>query len=759
MTQEQLPKKQAGWLQRLRLFASSIRGKIVLPYLLLTMVVAVIGIYVVTSLVASSLDERLTNHLLEAGRAFSDSLARQEMDHIESARTVGFTVGLAEALQAGDQDRVAALAQPVAIVQGLELLIVVDAHGQEMLHVLQQDDGSFEIVEGQFDPPGIRMVQALIKANDLNVLPKRALGLHLANQRYYHFTAIPVGLKGNVAGVVIVGTSLDTLLPRFKTTALADVIIYLDSGRAVATTFALEQLADEPTLLDDLSIGPQLYDMALYDTESTISERIRIRGRWYRLARGPLRVGNERLGVFAVALPLNFIIQAGATSRNTYSLLFTAMMACVIVIGYLISQRITRPLGLLVRTTQAVAEGNLEQRTGITSTDEIGTLATTFDNMTERLAERTRALEVLLQTQKEAASRMRAILFSIGDGVLLEGLDGNFIPLNTAAETMLEEMATSFLLGPLREMPVGDYDQISDVQLNPWLLEHRRFQVGKKAINAHSAAVRTDDGEYLGTVIVLRDVTAEAEADRLKDAFITHVSHELRTPLTAIKGYSELLLSDDGGALDTEQRSFLETIGRQTDNLITMINELLNFSEMEAGELLGLQWRSVLLSNLVEEVAEEWRPRMDEKGLTFQVEATANLPAVGADTRRLRWVVINLVRNAWQYTPTGGSVTLRLSAHDGQVILDVIDTGEGISPENQERLFSRFYRVTSMPEDAVRGLGLGLYVTKAIVEAHGGRIRVVSKEGVGSTFSVILPVMQTHKDKKGTARNIAPENE
>jgi two-component system sensor histidine kinase VicK len=744
--QDQESEKQPGWPQQLRrLFVSSIRGKIVLPYLILTLTVAIIGIYVVTSLVASSLDERLTNQLLEAGRVVSDGLARQEMNHLESARSIAFTVGLAEALQAGNRDRVVALAQPAAVVRGVESLIIVDGAGQEMVHTLQQDDGSFETVEGQFDTSELWMVQALLEASDPNAFPKRGLVLHGVNERYYYFTAIPIGLEEEVVGVVVVGTSLNTLLPLFKVTSLADVIIYLDGGRAVATTFALaEQPADVAALLDTLSTTPALYESALHSTGAvtTVEDDVRIRDRSYRLARGPLRVGDDNLGVFAVALPTHFIAQARALGRDTYVLIFSAAMAGVILIGYLISQRITGPITRLVRTSQAVAEGDLKQRTGIVRTDEIGFLAATFDKMTGRLSERTQALE-------EAIGRMRAILASIGDGVMLEDVEGNFIPLNAAAEALLEEMAANFPLGPLRELSEADYDQISDLEPSPWLVERRRFQVGKKVISAHSAAVQTDDGEHLGTVIVLRDVTAEVEAERLKDAFITHVSHELRTPLTAIKGYSELLLVSAGDALNEEQRGFLETISRHTDNLVAMINELLDFSEMEAGGRLGLRRRPVVLTTLVEEVAEEWRPQMDEKGLTFQVEAPADLPLVDADTRRLRWAVINLVRNAQQYTPAGGSVTLRLSEENGQVVLDVIDTGRGISPEDQQSLFTRFYRVTNVTADDVRGLGLGLYVTRAIIEAHEGNIEVVSEEGGGSKFSVTRPALQDHKGGKG----------
>jgi signal transduction histidine kinase len=123
----------------------------------------------------------------------------------------------------------------------------------------------------------------------------------------------------------------------------------------------------------------------------------------------------------------------------------------------------------------------------------------------------------------------------------------------------------------------------------------------------------------------------------------------------------------------------------------------------------------------------------------------------------LRWAVINLVRNAWQYTPAGGSVALRLYGRNGQVVLDIADTGIGISPEDQKRLFARFYRVTNVTADDVRGLGLGLYVTKAIVEAHGGSIQVASREGGGSTFSVILPASQDHQGEKGTGQGVVEQ--
>ncbi len=735
--EDQSSDQSARWWQRLyHYFPASISTKIILPYMLLTMIVAVMGIFVVTRLIAGTLEERFANQLIEAGRVVSDSLVRQEREHWETARGIAFTVGLAEALRDGDWEVVADFANPLAASREVEEYFVVDAEGREVLHRLRQADGGYDSIEGQFNVVELDLVRALLRADDTEVQPTRSLVYHPAVQQYYYFTAIPIPLDGQVEGVVAVGTSLDTLIQYFREISLADIIIYLDGGVAVATTFSLaEQSEAVDALLDDLDLTPSEFDRATRTFDATDTRVVQARGRPYRIAFGPLQLADDTLGVFAVALPLDFILTGSENSRNTYTFIFTLGMAGVILVGYLISQRITQPLGRLVWTSQAVAEGDLNQRTGISSGDEIGILAGTFDEMTQRLAERTDALE-------ETIGRMQAILSSMGDGVMMEDLEGNLITLNTAADQMLEDMAANFMIGPLRDLSSVEYDPEADGVVNPWQLDHRRFEVGAKMISVHSATVLTDDQEKLGTVIVMRDVTAEVEAERLKDEFITHVSHELRTPLTVVKGFSDLLLSGAAGEVTEAQRDFMGTIGRHIDDLIAMVNELIDFSEMEASGQLGLVMRPTNLVSVVEDVMEEWRPRLEDKELALHVDISPSLSPVNADDRRMRWALFHLVRNAMQYTHGGGDVTVRLYERDGHVVIEVQDTGIGLSSQDQEHLFSRFYRVTNMPEEDVRGLGVGLYLTGAIVEAHGGEIKVESEVGVGSTFSIILPASE-----------------
>ena len=369
----------------------SIRFKVILPYLLLTLIVAVTGAYVVTRLVSSSLSERLSNQLLEAGHVVSDTMARQEIKHLEAARIVAYTRGLGEALQAGDADQVTLLAKPAAGGLNVESLIVVNAAGNESLHLIKQSDGTIMDVTQQGRASTLSIVKNILMENNADSLPQRVLALDPVDGRYYYFTTIPVASENQVVGAVVVGTSLNTLLPYLKSTSLADVILYGENGQAIASSLGS---GDTQTLfLRTISIPSELYREIIVQDNTVQGENLLADGRWYSLARGPLKVGNDRVGIFSVVLPLDFVVESSSISRNNYIFLYSAAMIAVILIGYFVARLIINPLSKLVRTSRAIAGGDLTKRTEIESKDEIGVLANTFDEMTENLQQRTLELE------------------------------------------------------------------------------------------------------------------------------------------------------------------------------------------------------------------------------------------------------------------------------------------------------------------------------------------------------------------------------
>ena len=274
-------------------------------------------------------------------------------------------------------------------------------------------------------------------------------------------------------------------------------------------------------------------------------------------------------------------------------------------------------------------------------------------------------------------------------------------------------------------------------------------QAGEPTRDAHmrtfgalASPVLDAEGEVRGVVVVLRDITAQKELERMKSNFLSVVSHELRTPLHSIKGFVEIILMGKTGPVTELQEDFLKTVRTQTTSLQRMIDDLLEFSRMEAGRV-TLHLAEVSLPAVAQSVVAKLAPLAEEDGLQLYLGLPADLPEIDADRSRLEQVLTNLVENAIKFTPSGGEITVSGVRLGDRVRLTVADTGIGIPPDEQDRVFDRFYQVDSSERRAYRGTGLGLSICKHIVERHSGRIWVESDgmSGHGSRFHLELPIV------------------
>ena len=322
----------------------------------------------------------------------SDDFARQELLQIDNARIIIFTRGVAEALRDANRTTLDELVTPTAGGIGVANLFIVDLQGQELLHLLEQADRGLADVTKPSREVAFDFVQAMLESNHPDTPPARAIRKDPDDNRWYYFTAIPFVANDEMIGAIIIGTSIEEIMPLLKSTSLADVIIYGETGQAVASTF-MAQGDQEAVFLKTLSMPVATYQAVVASEELVLGENFSIGERSYSLARGKLQVSDDLLGVFAVVLSSDYVVETSGVNRNLYVVIFSIAMVVVVLLGFVIARLLIDPLSSLVQTSQAIAGGDLTRRTGISSRDEIGALASTFDEMTGRLQQRTEELE------------------------------------------------------------------------------------------------------------------------------------------------------------------------------------------------------------------------------------------------------------------------------------------------------------------------------------------------------------------------------
>jgi PAS domain S-box-containing protein len=342
-------------------------------------------------------------------------------------------------------------------------------------------------------------------------------------------------------------------------------------------------------------------------------------------------------------------------------------------------------------------------------------------------------LEALVQQREEEASKLMAILSSIGDGVVVGDRQGRIRIINPAAEEILGITGALFLERPLASLPGAPQAETHTGE------QLQKITLGERTVRAHAAPVVTSRGEALGNVVVYHDMTREEAADRLKSELVATASHELRTPMTSIRGYVDMLLLETFGPLSDQQRDFLRVIKNNVVRLVQLIDELLDMSRAESGEV-RLRREPVNMAELLRDTSQSLYNQFSERQIDLYLDLQDNLPPIQGDQQRLQQIAVNLLGNACKYTPPGGQVEVKLRNGGHTLRVDVRDSGVGISETAQPYIFTPFYRADNPLRDQVSGTGLGLSITRKLVELHGGRIWFESTEGQGSTFSFTLPV-------------------
>ena len=356
-----------------------------------------------------------------------------------------------------------------------------------------------------------------------------------------------------------------------------------------------------------------------------------------------------------------------------------------------------------------------------------------------------------LQDIATERTRLKTIVNHLAGGVLVTDKNKNIILYNPTLLKMLgyggdtlddqplhalttDEKLTSIIDGIL-ELNKGEFKVLStEIELH----ESGEALSNQSYLRAQAVPFQNRLGEILGSVTIIDDITHLKELDEMKSTFVSMVSHEIRSPLSTVLSQIKILMDGLAGELGPKQADILGKISRKVQGLVELSNELLDLSRIEAG-LIVQDKQQVQLMDILESLVEFIQARAKEKNISLSLEK-ADLPLINADIKSMEEVFSNLITNAIIYTPERGELRVRGEVKGGFVGISISDTGYGIAPDEIPRIFERFYRAKTEKTRNIVGTGLGLPIVKSIVEAHNGTVKVESKEGVGSTFYVRLPI-------------------
>ena len=454
--------------------------------------------------------------------------------------------------------------------------------------------------------------------------------------------------------------------------------------------------------------------------------------------------GIEMIGAFAPAKKLGWSVIFQQTKKEAYSFVYKmrntatviifAVLFLSIFISYILAGSLSKPILKVIDVSKNVAAGDFTEKVVIKSRDEMSDLAVNFNHMITELSQYT----------KMQADKLSAIVYSINDGLVLTDENNKIVLMNNRASEILgvpRDTKESLFYIVKNETLVSAMKQVYEKPekvLEIDLSHARPFFVSV----ATQIITDPDKRKIVGIIFIMRDITGIKEVEKMKEDFFHGITHDLRNPLTSMLGFLKFLLDGSVGPINEKQKHFLDIVNKSSNRLLGMINNILDIAKLEVGKM-ELSLIRFDIKNLAERVCNS----MMSKAIEGRIELTClQIPSItiSADEELIERVLINLVGNAIKYTSSGGKVTISAKEQGTYVQIAVIDTGEGIPPEYLDRIFDKFQQVTGRVRG---GTGIGLTITKYIVEAHFGKIWVESKLGEGSKFIFSIPKNLQKNDK------------
>lgn len=788
------------------LINSRIQLKIILPFAVLTLALAIVGTYFSTQLVADSLDQRFEAQLGDAVNVAADVISQREQFHLAEIRSIAFTEGINAAIAIGDRETLQSLLFPIVANDGIDRVDIIMADGTHLL-TIRREPGTSTVEDYSVIDAGDLTYLTSVK-NVLNGVVDDIGDKHVEispiGKDQLFITAGPAKLNDEVVGAILVSTHLRNMLRLLTQATFTQISLNSLDGRLLQTT-----LRPGPDNAELLSLSSDEANVLLgLEGNTSLRRSITIDDREYDMLPSIFFARGEPQGFYSVAVPTSAIVARGNTARTQMATIFIVALILVFGIGYLTSNMITGRVKYLMENALAVAGGDFSRRTEISSEDEIGSLARSLDHMTASLADYTAALQhkieeltALYESSTAVTVRsglnldhvLQAIIGSISDVMrdadqvvvylldeeqrLLRPIVSAPAEVNGFPSYFLEEngrIDTILTSGKPQTVHLSDIVQYSfngngaangsaNLLIAPLVTGHETIGMitltsRTNGTGAKLTMLSPDDERLLGTfanqaAIAIKnaqlfEATQKAyeelrQLDQLKTEFINIAAHELRTPLGAILGHA----SSAEKRAPPRLKKYISFIVISALRMRTMIDAMLTIQRLDAGTAF-LKVTPVDIRKVLGKIVSDYQPMAELEGHTIIVNLPEDLPAIEVDSEKIGLVFSNLISNAIKFTPEDGHIEIAAQDYGEAILVTVHDNGVGITPENQNQIFERFYQVRT--EEMMQygslgvgaghgGMGIGLTIVKHLVELHQGEVWVESEPGRGSTFFVTLP--------------------
>ncbi len=521
---------------------------------------------------------------------------------------------------------------------------------------------------------------------------------------------------------------VDNLCKQIASKTPMRLTVILPTGRVVGDS------EEDPAQMEDHADRPEIINALLNGQGSSVRFSDTLQRDMMYVAKS-MKDQNMVAGVLRTSVSLDFISLELQTIHR--KIMLVAFLSAILA-GFLslwVSRRISRPLATLQKGAERFSRGDLKHPLVVPNSQEIGALTESINKMASDLDDR-------IRTTVRQRNELEAVLGSMAEGILAIDAEQSVLNLNQAAAQILGVEMEGSRNKPLEEIirNVEVHDLVQNTIRSEKPCETETIFRGNQdsVIHLRAAPLRDAKKENVGVLVVMNDLTHIRQLENMRRDFVANVSHELKTPITSIKGYVETLL--DGAAENVEDlNKFLKIIRRQANRLHTIIDDLLVLSQIEED---GVKGQVVLhtepLLPILQDAVDLCQAAAEEKNTRVHLSCDENIQA-RVVCNLLKEACVNLINNAIKYGDPGGEVCIEAVMEENEIVINVIDSGPGISEEHLPRIFERFYRVDKSRSRELGGTGLGLAIVKHIAQVHRGKVTVQSESGKGTVFSICLP--------------------